>query len=139
DPDHPLVGSLVFLWVPFTADRDDEGDPETLDDVAVSPEGPTDDAKSTDPVALVDPVAPAEGKRRPCVVIGVSDDELLVRAGYSEGGRRSREWTSVALRNWRQVGLEQPTWIGADNLRLPRPDLSPPHPRLTIDDWNALW
>ncbi len=52
-----------------------------------------------------------DGKVRPCVVVAGSPTHLLVRAGYSEGGVKSRDWKSVALRHWRPAGFDQPTWI----------------------------
>ena len=66
----PLVGSVVFAWIPF--------DPGVED-----PSG-------------------FEGKSRRCVVVAGSPSHLLVRPGYSEGGHKSRDWKSVALRHWKQ-------------------------------------
>jgi hypothetical protein len=87
----------------------------------------------------VDPDEPElDGKVRPCVVIGGSATHLLVRAGYSEGGVKSRDWKSVPLRHWRRSGFDQPTWIDVVAVRVPRPD-SGPTGWLEPDDWNALW
>lgn len=78
-------------------------------------------------------------KVRPCVVIGGSGDELLVRPGYSEGGSQSRRWQSHELRDWVAAGLELPTWIEHDTRTVPRADASEPIGRLTDADWNGLW
>ncbi len=78
-------------------------------------------------------------KRRPCVVIGVSPGQLLVRPGYSEGGVRSRDWTSYELRDWRAAGLDKPSWVEAGSRRVDRAQADPPLGRLTDHDWNALW
>jgi hypothetical protein len=87
----------------------------------------------------VDPDEPGlDGKVRPCVVIAGSATHLLVRAGYSEGGVKSRDWKSVPLRHWRRSGFDQPTWIDVVAVRVPRPE-SGPTGWLEPDDWNALW
>ncbi len=141
DADDPLVGALVFVWVPFSEAAEDvdpdpgagrEGSPETEEGAIGSA------ADASDGEALEEPEAET-GKLRPCVVVGVSAGYLLVRPGYSDGGRKSRDWTSVAIGRWRQVGLDQPTWIGAETLRVPKPELSSPPARLATEDWNALW
>jgi hypothetical protein len=87
----------------------------------------------------VDPDEPElDGKVRPCVVVAGSATHLLVRAGYSEGGVKSRDWKSVPLRHWRRSGFDQPTWIDVVTVRVPRPD-SGPTGWLEPDDWNSLW
>jgi len=88
----------------------------------------------------VDPDQPElASKRRPAVVIGVAEDELLVRPGYSEGGLKARTWQSVELRDWREAGLHARTWIEHDARRIPRDDASAPVGRLSAADWNSLW
>ncbi|HLH29495.1 MAG TPA: hypothetical protein VKW77_11285, partial [Acidimicrobiales bacterium] len=177
DPDDPLVGSVVYLFVPFAdaADAADEGRGEgeatddgdsgssgratggTLGDAGGAGGEPAaggdrdgepggendvdtaDSGQTGDEVTGESEAELPEGKLRPCVVVGVATGELLVRAGYSAGGRKSRDWTSVELRDWRKAGLDQPTWIGAETVRLPRPELTTPPRRLSVDDWNALW
>jgi chemotaxis protein histidine kinase CheA len=78
-------------------------------------------------------------KRRPAVVIGVSDTHLLVRPGYSEGGAKARTWKSVPLRHWHQTGLHEPTWVELEPRRIPRIDASDPIGPLSTEDWNSLW
>ena len=86
-----------------------------------------------------DPARPgADGKSRRCVVVAGSRSHLLVRPGYSEGGVKSRDWKSVALRHWKRAGFDQPTWIAVESLQVPR-DGAGPVGWLTEDDWNALW
>ncbi len=91
------------------------------------------------PFDSVDPDQPElEGKSRRCVVVAGSSTGLLVRPGYSEGGMKSRDWKSVALRQWKQAGFDQPTWIDSETLEVPRPDDGPVG-WLASEDWNALW
>ncbi len=80
-----------------------------------------------------------DGKARRCVVVAGSPTRLLVRPGYSEQGSKSRDWTSVPLRYWRQAGFDRPTWIDTGSLRVPRDEAQPPSGWLTQEDWNALW
>ena len=88
----------------------------------------------------VDPEQPElEGKSRRCVVVAGSATELLVRPGYSEGGMKSRDWKSVALRHWKRAGFDQPTWIDSETLRVPRPADGAPVGWLEPEDWNGLW
>jgi hypothetical protein len=79
-----------------------------------------------------------EGKSRRCVVVAGSPTNVLVRPGYSEGGMKSRDWKSVALRHWKQAGFDQPTWIDSETLQVPRPE-DGPLGWLAPEDWNALW
>ena len=91
------------------------------------------------PFDSVDPDHPElEGKSRRCVVVAGSSTGLLVRPGYSEGGMKSRDWKSVALRHWKQAGFDQPTWIDSETLEVPRPE-DGPIGWLASEDWNALW
>ena len=126
DPGDPLVGSVLSLWAPFEA-ADEEGGRSNGGDG--EGQGGSETDRSED----------AQGKLRPCVVIGVSPENLLVRACYSEGGRKGHDWTSVPVREWRRAGLDQPTWIGAETVCLPRPTAPQLLGRLTVADWNALW
>ncbi len=88
----------------------------------------------------VDPAQPElAGKSRRCVVVAGSATELLVRPGYSEGGMKSRDWKSVALRHWKRAGFDQPTWIDSETLRVPRPADGGPVGWLEPEDWNGLW
>ncbi len=81
-----------------------------------------------------------EAKRRPCVIVGVSPTEFLVRPGYSEGGRKARDWQSHEVGDWREAGLDKPTWIELEPRRIERAQAEePPLGRLTPQDWNALW
>lgn len=86
-----------------------------------------------------DPDHEPGAKRRPCVVIGASPTQLLVRPGYSEGGVRSRDWMSYELRDWRAAGLDKPSWVETGSRRVDRAQADPPLGRLTGHDWNALW
>ena len=79
-----------------------------------------------------------DGKVRPCVVLAGSPTHLLVRAGYSAGGVKSRDWKSHPVRHWRRSGFDEPTWIDVDAIRVTRPDAGPTG-FLEPDDWNALW
>jgi hypothetical protein len=133
DPTHALVGAVVYAWVPFDRNTDDDELPEGGRGVVAESgeDGPDDTSVPSDP--------DGPGKLRPCVVIGVARAHLLVRPGYSKGGRKSRDWTSVPVRQWQEAGLDQPTWIGMDTARVPRPEVTSPSGRLSVTDWNALW
>ena len=86
-----------------------------------------------------DPDQPGvDGKVRPCVVIAGSDTHVLVRAGYSAGGVKSRDWKSHPVRHWRRSGFDEPTWIDVIAVRVPRPEEGPTG-YLEPDDWNSLW
>ncbi|MGB7052980.1 MAG: hypothetical protein WBG41_15560 [Acidimicrobiales bacterium] len=139
DPAHALVGAVVYAWVPFDRNTDDDESPEGGNGaVAESDEdGPGDTSDMSDPDGPNSPNGP--GKLRPCVVIGVGPTHLLVRPGYSKGGGKSRDWTSVPLRLWQEAGLDQPTWIGVETVRVPRPEVTASLRRLSVTDWNALW
>jgi hypothetical protein len=92
------------------------------------------------PFDSVDPDQPElDGKSRRCVVVAGSSTELLVRAGFSEGGMKSRDWKSVPLDHWKQAGFDQPTWIESELRRVPRPTEGGPVGWLSPEDWNALW
>ncbi len=92
------------------------------------------------PFDSVDPDQPElDGKSRRCVVVAGSAAGLLVRAGFSEGGVKSRDWKSVPLRHWKQAGFDQPTWIESELRQVPRPADGGPVGWLTPEDWNALW
>jgi hypothetical protein len=92
------------------------------------------------PFDSLDPSEPdREGKSRRCVVVAGSRTHLLVRPGYSEGGVKSRDWKTVALRSWRQAGFELPTWIDMQSVRTLRAQAGTPVGWLTREDWNALW
>jgi hypothetical protein len=92
------------------------------------------------PFTAPDPAEPGlEGKSRRCVVVAGSPGELLVRAGYSEGGAKSRDWKSVPLSHWKRAGFDQPTWVDTETVRVPRDDESKPVGWLVPEDWNALW
>lgn len=81
-----------------------------------------------------------EAKRRPCVIVGVNDKQFLVRPGYSEGGRKARDWQSYEIGDWREAGLDKLTYIEADTRRIDKAQAElPPLGKLTVLDWNALW
>ena len=87
-----------------------------------------------------DPEAPTGGgKVRPCVVVAGSPTHLLVRAGYSAGGVKSRDWRAVPLTHWRRAGLTQPTWIDIEKVVVERSGDFAPVGWLSAPDWNALW
>jgi hypothetical protein len=92
------------------------------------------------PFDSIDPDHPElDGKSRRCVVVAGSPTHLLVRAGYSEGGMKSRDWKAVPLRHWKRAGFDQPTWVDSDPLRVTRPTEGGPVGWLSSEDWNALW
>ena len=81
-----------------------------------------------------------EAKRRPCVIVGVNDKQFLVRPGYSEGGRKARDWQSYEIGDWREAGLDKLTYIEVDTRRIDKAQAElPPLGKLTVLDWNALW
>lgn len=91
------------------------------------------------PFDSVDPGNPdLDGKERPCVVVAGSATHLLVRAGYSDRGVKSRDWKSVPVGHWRHAGFGQPTWIDVEMRRVERPE-GGPLGWLATEDWNALW
>ncbi|MGO8870401.1 MAG: hypothetical protein ACLQPH_03200 [Acidimicrobiales bacterium] len=92
------------------------------------------------PFTSTDPVQPnVDGKSRRCVVVAGSPTHLLVRPGYSEGGVKSRDWKSVALRHWKRAGFDQPTWVDIESFRVPRQPESAPIGWISPEDWNELW
>ncbi len=111
DPDHPWVTALVVAWIPFT---DQDGEPMGAE-------------------------AGLDGKARPCVVVAASETHLLVRAGYSQGGVKSRDWRAVPLAHWRRAGLDQPTWVDVDLVEVEREEGMAPVGWLSVLDWNTLW
>jgi hypothetical protein len=115
DRDDPWVAGVVFAWVPF-----DAADAEGAETEGSQLEG-------------------ENGKMRRCVVVAGSGSHLLVRAGFSEGGVKSRDWKSVPLAHWRRSGFDQPTWIDSEVLRVPRHPDQAPLGWLSSEDWNALW
>jgi hypothetical protein len=143
DTTDPLVGAVVVAWVPFDRNAPDDGDAPGggRSDGRRATGGEGEGEVTDDAGASSGPGEPESegGKVRPCVVIGVSADHLLVRPGYSEGGRKSRDWTSVPVSHWQAAGLDQPTWIGVETVRVPRPELTSAARRLSVVDWNALW
>jgi hypothetical protein len=110
DRDDAWVAGVVFAWVAF--------DP-------ADPGGQADGGE--------------RGKIRPCVVVAGSTTHLLVRAGFSEGGVKSRDWKAVPLAHWRRSGFGRPTWIDIDVIRVPRDEVEAPVGWLSGEDWNALW
>ena len=88
----------------------------------------------------IDPTNPAlDRKHRPCVVVGVAEDSLLVRPAYSDGGLQSRKWQTHQLRDWRDAGLDRPSWIETKPHVVSRHTAHHEFGRLSDDDWNALW
>ena len=123
DRDDPWVTGVLFAWVPFgAAGPDNVADPDHPD-----PDHPDPDHPELD------------GKERPCVVVAGSPTHLLVRPGYSDGGSKSRDWTSVPLRHWKRAGFDRPTWIATGSIRVRRDQGRAPVGWLTLEDWNALW
>ena len=105
DPDHELVGAVVWADFPFDV-VDDQG---------------------------------CRSKRRPCVVVGVSRRDLLVRPCYSEGGFNTKTWKAQPLRHPEKAGLDRRVRVGTKTRRVSRTHASPPIGRLTVEDWNGLW
>ncbi|MHB1087807.1 MAG: hypothetical protein ACYC19_03465 [Acidimicrobiales bacterium] len=101
-PDHPLVGTVVLVDIPYSA---------------------------------IDPEAPEQkSKQRPAVVVGASDDGVLVQGVYTNPSS-----TRVLFQPWRRLGLDHVCYVegvrvaisvGLDSLeRLGK---------LANDEWNSL-
>jgi hypothetical protein len=127
----PSIGRRKSLLTPLEQEEFDRDDPWVAGVVPAWIRFDADDVRDPDDPGL-------EGKVRPCVVIAGSPTHLLVRAGYSEGGVKSRDWKCVPVRYWRQSGFDQPTWIDVVTVRVPRPATAPTG-WMEPDDWNALW
>jgi hypothetical protein len=101
-PDHPVVGSVVLVEVPFDA---------------VDPDQP--DQKS---------------KARPAVVVGASNEGVLVQGVYS-----NQTPSRVLFQPWRRLGLDHVSYIDPVRIAL---DVAPSSMerlgRLTDDEWNTL-
>ena len=124
----PTMGRRRAVLTPVEAEEFDADDPWTAGVVLAWIPFDADDADR----------GGLDGKVRPCVVIAGSPTHVLVRAGYSEGGVRSRDWKSMPVRNWRRSGFDEPTWIDVVSVRVPRPNEAPTG-WLEPDDWNSLW
>jgi hypothetical protein len=101
-PEHPLVGSVVLVEVPYSA---------------------------------VDPEAPEQkSKQRPAVVVGASEEGVLVQGIYTNPSS-----TRVLFQPWRRLGLDHVCYVegvrmaitvGLDSLERVG--------RLADDEWNSL-
>ncbi len=101
-PDHPLVGSVVLVEVPYSA---------------------------------VDPEAPEQkSKQRPAVVVGASDDGVLVQGVYTNPGS-----TRVLFQPWRRLGLDHVCYVEGVRVVVPVAlDSLERLGRLADDEWNSL-
>jgi hypothetical protein len=124
----PSLGHRRAVLTPLEEEEFDRDDPWAT---GVVPAWVAFDDADTDRSGL-------DGKVRPCVVLAGSPTHLLVRAGYSAGGVKSRDWKSHPVRHWRRSGFDEPTWIDVDAIRVARPETGPSG-YLEPDDWNALW
>ncbi|MHB1210291.1 MAG: hypothetical protein ACYC1I_11395 [Acidimicrobiales bacterium] len=101
-PDHPLVGSLVLVEVPYSA---------------------------------VDPEAPEQkSKQRPAVVVGASDEGVLVQGVYT-----SPSSTRVLFQPWRRLGLDHVCYVEGMRVAVPVELESLERlGKLADDEWNSL-
>jgi hypothetical protein len=102
-PEHPLVGTVVLVEVPFDS---------------------------------VDPVVPEQkAKARPALVVGASDNGVLIRGIYSNPAR-----TRVLFQPWRRLGLDHVSYIDDDRIAVTvdGPDGIGRLGRLADDEWNGL-
>lgn len=77
------------------------------------------------------------GKRRPVVIVGVSDDHVWVRPCYSRDVCAGR-WRAAAIKDWAECGLEHTSFVDLQVHRLPRSQVKVGPGRLTIYDWNRI-
>lgn len=85
-----------------------------------------------------DPANPASrGKARPCVVIAVGPEQLLVRPVYTNPYKFAGHWRSVRLDDWKQAGLTHPSHVGTDQHKIPHIE-DGVLGRLTTHDWNRI-
>jgi hypothetical protein len=103
DADHPLVGAVLLVDVPFNAQ---------------------------------DPEAPhVTSKERPALVVAASNDEVLVRAIYS-----NQSPSRSVFQAWRRIGLDHVSFIDDERVAVPigQVELQRPLGQLTIPEWNAI-
>jgi hypothetical protein len=74
-------------------------------------------------------------KERPAVLVAANDDAVLVRPVYS---RESPE--RVLLAGWVRLGLDRPSWVGAERWRVERREAGSLRHigRLSDEEWNSL-
>ena len=77
------------------------------------------------------------GKRRPVVIVGVSDDHLWVRPCYSKDLCAGR-WRAAAIDDWAECGLDHTSYVDLELHRLPRHEVKISNRRLTLRDWNRI-
>jgi hypothetical protein len=77
------------------------------------------------------------GKRRPVVIVGVSDDHLWVRPCYSNDDCAGR-WRAAAIDDWAECGLDHTSYVDLEVRRLPRHAVKIGPRRLTLHDWNRI-
>ena len=77
-------------------------------------------------------------KARPAVVVGAQRLQLVVRPCYSYGGTVADDWRSVPIGDWRDAGLDGPSWVAEDEVLIARSEIRDQLGRLTAADWNQL-
>jgi hypothetical protein len=102
NPDHPLVGSVVLVEIPFDS---------------------------------VDPAQPDQkSKQRPAVVVGASNERILVQGVYS-----NQTPTRVLFQPWRRLGLDHVSYIDSSRVSLAVAPHEMEHlGKLSEDEWNTL-
>jgi hypothetical protein len=88
------------------------------------------------PFDSVDPLVPEQtSKERPALVVGASDDALLVRPIYSNSSP-----TRVTFGAWRRLGLDHVCYIDDARVAVPVTTANSLERlgRLSDEEWNAL-
>ena len=101
-PEHPLVGTVVLVEVPYSA---------------------------------VDPEAPEQkSKQRPAVVVGASEDGVLVQGVYTNPSP-----TRVLFQPWRRLGLDHVCYVDGERMAITVGlDSLERVGKLADDEWNSL-
>lgn len=87
------------------------------------------------PFDAIDPNQPeVHSKARPALVVAASDEELLVRALYSQTSP-----TRVLFSPWRRLNLDHPSYLDLTRVEVKVADVTGPSlGALTTDEWNEL-
>lgn len=99
-----------------------------------------DDPAIGDVVLVPVPFADEEdvAKTRPAVVVGATRYQLVVRPCYSEGGVAAGDWRSVEVTDLRAAGLDAASFVGDEEVVVPRSEVHEKLGRLAPQDWNQL-
>jgi len=82
-------------------------------------------------------VEEGQGKIRPALVIASNRGCHLVRPVYSHARHHAGSWRAVAIRDWREAGLRNSSYVGDEIHRVERSscrDIG----RLSVEDWNRV-